>query len=118
MALKDVHEGAPWSEWREPLRNRDERALKQAAEENEENTIFWKVLQYLFFRQWNELKAYANERGISIIGDLPIYVSLDSVDVWAHPELFQLDENKIPKEVRTSSSERQVAFDIFLTSNV
>ena len=99
MALKDVHEGAPWSEWREPLRNRDERALKQAAEENEENTIFWKVLQYLFFRQWNELKAYANERGISIIGDLPIYVSLDSVDVWAHPELFQLDENKIPKEV-------------------
>ena len=99
MALKDVHGGAPWSEWKEPLRNRDESALKRAAEENEENIIFWKILQYLFFRQWNELKTYANERGISIIGDLPIYVSLDSVDVWAHPELFQLDENKIPKEV-------------------
>ena len=99
MALKDVHGGAPWSEWAEPLRNREETALKQAAEENEENIIFWKVLQYLFFRQWSALKTYANERGISIIGDLPIYVSLDSVDVWAHPELFQLDENKKPKEV-------------------
>ena len=99
MALKDVHGGAPWSEWKEPLRNRDENALKRAAEENEENIVFWKVLQYLFFRQWNELKTYANERGISIIGDLPIYVSLDSVDVWAHPELFQLNEDKIPKEV-------------------
>jgi 4-alpha-glucanotransferase len=99
MALKDVHGGAPWSKWKEPLRNRDENALKRAAEENEENIVFWKVLQYLFFRQWNELKTYANERGISIIGDLPIYVSLDSVDVWAHPELFQLNEDKIPKEV-------------------
>ncbi len=59
----------------------------------------WKVVQYLFFKQWKELKQYANKKGISIIGDLPIYVSVDSVDVWAHPELFQLDENKMPKEV-------------------
>lgn len=99
MALKDVHGGAPWSDWQAPLRNREPEALAQAKEEQKEQILFWKVLQYLFFEQWTELKAYANGKGISIIGDLPIYVSLDSVDVWAHPELFQLDENKVPKEV-------------------
>lgn len=99
MALKDIHGGAPWSEWGIPFRNRDEEALRRVSEEQRDHILFWKVLQYLFFRQWRELKAYANERGISIIGDLPIYVSLDSVDVWAHPELFQLDDNKVPKEV-------------------
>ena len=99
MALKDVHGGAQWSEWKAPLRNHDAEALKAAESEQKDNVLFWKVLQYLFFKQWAELKAYANERGISIIGDLPIYVSLDSVDAWAHPELFQLDENKVPKEV-------------------
>ena len=99
MALKDVHGGASWSEWVPPLRNRDSKALAVAEKAYEENVIFWKVLQYLFFKQWKELKAYANDRGIRIIGDLPIYVSLDSVDVWAHPELFQLDANKVPKEV-------------------
>ena len=99
MALKDVHGGAPWSEWVPPLRNRESKALAVAEKAYEENVIFWKVLQYLFFKQWEELKSYANERGIKIIGDLPIYVSLDSVDVWAHPELFQLDDNKVPKEV-------------------
>lgn len=60
---------------------------------------YWKVLQYFFFRQWKELKRYANEKGILIIGDLPIYVSLDSVDVWALPKLFQLDEDGKPVEV-------------------
>lgn len=99
MALKDVHDGAPWSEWKAPLRNRDAKALEEAANEQKDSILFWKVLQYLFFKQWRALKAYANENGISIIGDLPIYVSLDSVDVWAHPELFQLDEAKNPKEV-------------------
>lgn len=99
MALKDLHDGKPWSEWDEKLRNRDEKALCETAEKCAEDVEFWKVLQYLFFRQWEELKAYANERGISIIGDLPIYVSLDSVDVWSHGELFQLDENKVPREV-------------------
>ena len=59
----------------------------------------WKTVQFFFFKQWSELKTYANKKGIAIIGDLPIYVSMDSVDVWAHPELFQLDENKVPKEV-------------------
>lgn len=99
MTLKDVHYGAPWSEWKTSLRDHEEAALKKAAEEYQDTILFWKALQYIFFQQWYELKDYANKKGISIIGDLPIYVSLDSVDVWAHPELFQLDENKVPKEV-------------------
>ena len=92
MAMKHAHGGASWQEW-EPL-STAEIELRYA-----EEIRFWKVLQYLFFRQWKELRAYANEQGIRLIGDLPIYVSLDSVDVWAHPELFQLDENRNPKEV-------------------
>ena len=99
MALKDVHQGAPWSMWSEALRNRDEEALAQAVVENKDSILFWKVVQFFFFRQWYHLKTYANEKGIQMIGDLPIYVSLDSVDAWAHPELFQLDENKVPEEV-------------------
>ena len=92
MAMKHAHGGASWQEW-EAL-STEEIELRYA-----EEIRFWKVLQYLFFRQWKELRAYANEQGIRLIGDLPIYVSLDSVDVWAHPELFQLDENRNPKEV-------------------
>lgn len=99
MTLKDVHDGASWSEWAPPLRNREKEALERVQAEQADTINFWKVVQYLFFEQWRELKGYANEKGISLIGDLPIYVSLDSVDVWAHGELFQLDENKVPKEV-------------------
>lgn len=99
MTLKDVHGGAPWSEWDAPFRNHDAKTLEMVARVEEDNILFWKAVQYLFFNQWSELKSYANEKGISMIGDLPIYVSLDSVDVWAHPELFQLDEGKVPKEV-------------------
>ncbi len=78
MAHKDWSNGAAYNEW---------------------SIQFWEAVQYLFFEQWNSLKKYANAQGISIIGDLPIYVSYDSVDVWAHPELFQLDDEKVPKEV-------------------
>lgn len=99
MALKDANNGASWSEWEKPIRNREESALQEAEANHKENILFWKVVQYLFFAQWKKLKSYANEKGISIIGDLPIYVSLDSVDTWSSPELFQLDENKVPKEV-------------------
>lgn len=99
MALKDVHGGLPWNEWEMSLRNRDQDALETAMREREDQIRFWKAIQYLFFKQWQDLKTYANANGISIIGDLPIYVSLDSVDVWAHPELFQLDKAKNPIEV-------------------
>lgn len=99
MALKDAHGGASWMTWEEPLRSRQEQALAEVCQTCADEIEFWKICQYLFFRQWKALREYVNGRGIRIIGDLPIYVSLDSVDVWAHPELFQLDENKVPQEV-------------------
>lgn len=99
MALKEVHSGNPWYEWEEEYRRHEDAALEKASEEYRKEMDIWKVYQFFFFQQWEELKAYAKEKEIEIIGDLPIYVSLDSVDVWAHPELFQLDENRVPKEV-------------------
>ena len=94
MALKDEHGGRPWYVWDDPLRLRDPEALKQARERLKEETGFFKFLQFEFYREWADLKNYANGKGIRIIGDIPIYVSPDSSDVWANPELFQLDENR------------------------
>ncbi|MBR5251925.1 MAG: 4-alpha-glucanotransferase [Oscillospiraceae bacterium] len=99
MALKSAHGGASWQQWDEQYKNHDEAALSQAEITYRDEIDFWKGVQYLFFKQWHALSRYANSKGIKIIGDLPIYVSLDGVDVWSHPELFQLDENKQPKEV-------------------
>ena len=99
MALKDEHGGRAWSEWEPALRRRDPAALEAARARCAEAIGFWQAVQYLFFSQWRALKAYANDRGIRIIGDLPIYVAADSVDVWSTPETFQLDENLLPTEV-------------------
>ena len=99
MSLKEVHDGKPWQEWEPELRNRDKKVLDLVLLQCMKKIQFWKIMQYLFFEQWKALRTYANEHGVKIIGDLPIYVSLDSVDVWAHPELFQLDGEKVPKEV-------------------
>ena len=83
MALKDANDGKAWAEWDEKLRVRDAAALDEARKKYAEDIEFYKMLQYLFFKQWRELKAYANENGIEIIGDVPIYVAGDSADVWA-----------------------------------
>ncbi len=99
MALKDKHGGASWFTWEPDIRLRQAAALAAAREELAEEVSFWKAVQFLFFRQWKALKAYANGKGVRIIGDLPIYVSADSADVWANPDQFQLDENGIPTEV-------------------
>ncbi|MBQ3008752.1 MAG: 4-alpha-glucanotransferase, partial [Oscillospiraceae bacterium] len=99
MAFKDSSGGASWHNWEEGIRNRNPQAMEKKKEELAGEIEFWKILQYLFFRQWNDLRAYVNARGIKFIGDLPIYVSLDGVDVWSQPQLFQLDENRYPKEV-------------------
>lgn len=99
MALKDANDGKAWSEWDEDLKYHREEALEEARTAHAENIDFYKMLQYLFFKQWRELKAYANENGIEIIGDVPIYVSGDSADVWANPEQFYLDEERNPIEV-------------------
>jgi len=99
MALKGKYEGKSWFQWPEGVRLRKEAALEEARTELAGDVTFWKAVQFLFFRQWERLKAYANKKGISIIGDLPIYVSGDSADVWANPEQFQLDEEGLPTEV-------------------
>ena len=99
MALKDKFGGASWFQWPEELRRREPAALKAAKAELKEDIRFWTTVQLLFFNQWWNLKEYANEKGVSIIGDLPIYVAGDSADVWANPSQFQLDENLMPTEV-------------------
>lgn len=99
MALKEAHGGKPWQEWAEPLRRRENAALRQFRAESSEEIAFWEALQFLFFRQWTALKDYTNAHGVSIIGDLPIYVAEDSAEVWAHPDQFQLDEDLRPTEV-------------------
>ncbi len=99
MALKDANEGRPWSEWDDDIRFRKPEVLAELRTKYKDDIDFWKAVQFLFIRQWTELKAYANENGIKIIGDVPIYVSADSVDVWSNPDQFQLDENLTPIEV-------------------
>lgn len=99
MALKEAHNGAQWSEWERPLKFREAEAIAKAKDTYADEIDFWKMLQYLFFEQWCELKNYANERGIRIIGDVPIYVAGDSVDVWTNPSQFYLDENLEPIDV-------------------
>jgi 4-alpha-glucanotransferase len=99
MALKDAHDGAVWNTWEWPLASREPEALAEARERLDETVFARKYFQYQFFRQWEALKGYANEQGLSIIGDIPIFVAYDSVDVWANPELYFLDENRLPTVV-------------------
>ncbi len=99
MALKNYHGGAPWHSWKYPLKERQSEALSEFSAEHAQTVAMEKAVQYLFFQQWGQLKEYANGKGVSIIGDMPIYVALDSVEVWAHRELFQLDEEGMPREV-------------------
>ena len=100
MALKRHFDMAPWTQW--PLadiRLRKPAAVARWTEQLDRDVRFFTYLQYLFHRQWTALKAYAGKKGVQLIGDLPIYVALDSADVWANPEMFQLDEENIPTAV-------------------
>jgi 4-alpha-glucanotransferase len=99
MALKEFHGGGPWGQWPEALRRRDPSALEEARASSMSSIFRFKFLQFLFFRQWDSLKAHAAGLGIKIIGDMPIFVAIDSSDVWAHPDLFYLDENGGPTVV-------------------
>ena len=98
-ALKDAHGQKPWIEWEENYRFRDPSALAAFAAAHKTDLLFWEWTQYEFFRQWQELKTYANGRGIGIIGDMPIYVAYDSVECWTRPELVKLDERLVPAVV-------------------
>ncbi len=99
MALKDAHHGKSWDQWEAPLAGRDPAALEKAKVTYAEDIAFYCVLQYWFYAQWNALKAYCHQKGVSIVGDIPIYVAYDSVEVWSQPELFQLDEEHVPLAV-------------------
>ncbi len=99
MALKNVSGGRAWNTWDEGVRLRKKDAIKEARQKYADEIDFYSFLQFLFFEQWSRLKAYANENGIDIIGDIPIYVAFDSADTWANPELFLLDKNNVPIDV-------------------
>lgn len=99
MALKERHGGKPWYEWEDALKFRDAGALARARAESADRIRFHCFVQYLFFTQWESLHGYARANGVKIIGDVPIYVPLDSADVWANPELFQLDASLTPTVV-------------------
>ncbi len=95
-ALKDTHDGQPWFEWAAPLKLRDPDAIATSRQQLVREIEREKFAQHLFFRQWLEVKRSANERGIKIIGDIPIFVAHDSADVWCNRELFKLDEDGTP----------------------
>ena len=96
MTLNSSQNGIPWSQWPAELSKRNSQALRRMTESCSEEIGFWKFCQWCFSRQWSKLKQYANERGVRIIGDVPIFVAYQSADVWAHQELFELDENGRP----------------------
>lgn len=89
-ALKKKFGLLPWNEWAEEYRNIDSPAVQKFASENEDELCYTYFVQYMFFESWHALKKYANDKGIAIIGDSPIYLAYDSADVWAHKELFLL----------------------------
>ncbi|MCD8379534.1 MAG: 4-alpha-glucanotransferase [Lachnospiraceae bacterium] len=99
MAVKDSYGGKCWIAWEEDIRSRKPEAIEEYRERYTDDILFYEYLQYQFDRQWSRLKAYANARGIRIVGDLPIYVAFDSMDTWANPELFKLDEERNPVAV-------------------
>ena len=99
MALKDENGGIPFTMWEEEIRLRKRYAIAEAKRRLATECGFYEFLQYTFFTQWKKLKEYANQNGIQIIGDIPIYVAADSADVWGDPQLFQLDEDRIPTAV-------------------
>lgn len=99
MAVKNHYNGRSWTEWDEGIRLQKREAMDQLQYELADEAGFYAFLQMKFEEQWSELKSYANEKGIRIIGDIPIYVASDSADTWYHPELFQFDENREPVAV-------------------
>ena len=104
MVIKNIENKTYWSEWNDKYKELDKDAMEQIAQMKHDEIEEIKVLQYLFFKQWKDFKTYANNKGIKLIGDIPIYISYSSADVWTHQNLFKLDhqgKNGLP--VRLSS---------------
>ena len=99
MALKAENQGKPWYQWEKGLKTREPDAIWKARQALRDETSFYSFVQYLFYKQWTALRSYAHENGVRIIGDVPIYVPYDSVDVWSNSELFQLDADLNPTGV-------------------
>jgi len=99
MTLEGLHDGKPWWQWDAPLIARDPAALSRVRERHADEIGFWQFVQWCFDTQWSAVKAYANERGISIVGDLPIFIAHHSVDCWARPDLYYLDADHQPTVV-------------------
>ncbi len=99
MALKFKNDGRAWYKWDMALAMREESAIEKAVTELSEEIELFKFVQYKFYEQWDKLKKYANKKSVEIVGDIPIYVAYDSVEVWANPELFLLDKDKKPIDV-------------------
>ena len=98
-AIKEYFDGDMFTKWPEEIRLRDTAAMDSYRIKLDEEIRFCEFLQFLFAKQWKKLKTYANDKGIKIIGDIPIYVAFDSADTWSHPELFELDEKGFPTVV-------------------
>ena len=99
MAIKSAEGGVAWNEWPEELRLRDSEALQSFKNKNRNEITFQSYLQFLFYQQWNAIRDYANQKGIRIIGDIPIFAAYDSADVWVHKDLFYLDDAGQPEVV-------------------
>jgi 4-alpha-glucanotransferase len=99
MSIKEANGGGAWSGWDKSLRRREPSAMEDARAEYGDAILRHSFYQFVFFRQWQKLRAYAHERGIRIIGDIPIFIAYDSADAWANPDLFFLDENSLPTVV-------------------
>ncbi len=98
MTLKNATGQKPFCEWEDKYKYRDKNALNKLKKDCRDEYLFWQFVQYKAFSQWKDVKAYANKNGLKILGDLPLYVALDSVDVWREPKAFKLDENFSPKK--------------------
>lgn len=99
MALKEANDQKHFYEWQDEYKYRDKKALNEFEKANQDEVLFWQFIQFLALSQWKDLKRYANKKGISIIGDMPLYVALDSVDVWVEPSLYKLNKDFTPKKV-------------------
>ena len=99
ISIKNHFNGKSWSEWDNDIKNRKSSAIKKYKLELSEEIEYQNFIQFLFFRQWNNIKSYANSKNIKVIGDIPIFVAFDSADAWSNPELFLFDEDRKPIKV-------------------
>ncbi len=96
QVLKNLNQGKSWLDWDETYKTREAKAMKELREAQKHDLAFYAFVQYTFDCQWKALHAYASKKHIEIVGDMPFYLSLDSADVWAHPEVFLMDKNNEP----------------------